>query len=313
MTRVAISGASGDLGRRVTRLLVSEAPDLELTLVTRTPGQLADRSEQGMRVIRGDYQDRASLDEAYRGADILFLISGLNLGRRISEHRNAIAAAEAAGVRHIVYTSVGGGEQPNNPALSAKDHYQSEQDLRASGMAYTFLRNHLYAEIVSNIWIAPAAASGRLEMATGHGSLSPVAKRDVAASAAAVLREPDRHAGAVYEITGPELLSMEEIVRIGSDVYGVPIAYQPVTEEERLAFFDSVGLPRTYDPDLPPSAEGHRWASDELVSADLAVAGGHQALLSRHVEQLTGRAPEALRSVMERVKSVRYDQIDELV
>lgn len=313
MNRIVISGASGDLGRRVTRLLLSEDRNAEVTLVTRTPEKLADRAAQGLTVLRGDYQDRESLDVAYRGAETLFLISGLNLGRRVSEHRNAIAAAKAAGIRHIVYTSVGGGEQPNNPAMSARDHYQSEHDLRSSGIAYTFLRNHLYAEIVSNIWIAPAAASGRLEMATGHGSLAPVAKGDVARSAAAVLRDPERHAGAVYEISGPELLSMEDIARIGSEVYGSPITYTPVTPEERLAFFDSVGLPRTYDPSMPPNPEGHMWASDELVSADVAVAEGYQALLTHAVKQITGREPERLRSVMERVKSVRYDQIDEPV
>ncbi|MBA4865183.1 SDR family oxidoreductase [Streptomyces sp. PSKA54] len=313
MSRIVISGASGDLGRRVTNLLLDEDPGVELTLVTRTPEKLADRVAQGIPVLKGDYTDPESLDAAYKGAETLFLISGLNLGRRVSEHRNAIAAAQRAGIRYIVYTSVGGGAHPENPAMSAKDHYQSEQDLRASGITFTFLRNHLYAEIVSNIWIAPVVESGRLEMATGQGSLSPVAKGDVARCAAVVLLAPERHADAAYEITGPELLSMHDIVRIGSEVHGVPITYVPLTEEERLAFFDSVGLPRTYDPDMPPSPEGHMWASDELVSADLAVAEGYQALLSQDVKLITDREPEPLRAVMERVKSVRYDQIDEAV
>ncbi|MFI6310076.1 SDR family oxidoreductase [Nocardia fusca] len=311
MSRIVISGASGDLGRRVTRLLLNEEPDAELTLVTRTPEKLADRTGPGIAILKGDYRDRESLDAAYSGADTLFLISGLNLGRRVSEHRNAIDAAERAGIRHIVYTSVGGGGLPNNPALSAKDHYRSEQDLQSSGIAYTILRNHLYAEIVSKIWITPAVESGRLEMATGEGFLSPVAKGDVARSAAAVLREPERHGGAIYEITGPELLSMRDIVRIGSEVHGVPIEYRPVTAEERLAHFDSIGIPRTYDPAMPLSAAGHMWASDELVSADLAAAEGFQAILTHQVKLITGREPEPLRAVMERVKSVRYDQIDD--
>lgn len=310
MSRIVISGASGDLGRRVTKLLIRDDPGVELTLVTRTPEKLADLAAQGIRVLRGDYQDPDSLDAAYSGADTLFLISGLNLGRRISEHRNAIAAAQRALISHIVYTSVGG-VQPNNPALSAKDHYQSELDLRASGLKYTFLRNALYSEIVSNILVAPAAATGRLEMACGKGLLAPASKGDVARSAAAVLREPVGHAGAVYEITGPELLSFNDIARIGSEVYGVPIAYAPVTPEARLAFFDSVGIPRTYDPKMPPSPDGHMWASDELVTADMAVAQGYQAVLSHHVKQITGQEPEPLRAVMERVKSVPYDRIEE--
>ncbi|MFB9126054.1 SDR family oxidoreductase [Paraburkholderia dipogonis] len=305
--KVVISGASGDLGRRVTALLQQE-PGVELTLVTRTPERLAQKQAKGITVRRGDYSEPESLDTAFAGGDVLFLISGLNLGRRVPEHRNAIAAAKRAGIRHIVYTSVGG-VQSGNPALSAKDHYQSELDLRESGLAYTFLRNHLYAEIVSNIWIAPAATTGRLELAAGRGSLSPIGKEDIARSAAAVLRASEHHAGAVYDITGPELLTVAEIAKIGSDVYGVPIEYVPVTAEERLAYFDSVGIPRTYDPSMALSTDGHMWASDELVTADVSQAEDFQAILTHHVKQITGRMPESLRSVMERVKSVRYDQI----
>jgi NAD(P)H dehydrogenase (quinone) len=309
MGRIVISGASGDLGRRVTRLLLKYDPQADLTLVTRTPEKVGQPENQGVRVVGGDYQDRDSLQSAYHGGETLFLISGLNLGRRVSEHRNAIAAAKQAGMRRIVYTSVGG-VQPNNPALSAKDHYQTELDLRASGLEYTILRNSLYSEIVSNILVGPAAAAGLMTQATGDGCLAPVAKNDVARSAVCCLLDGERHAGAVYEITGNELLNFDDIAAIGSDVHGVPIKYVRVSAEERLAFFDSVGIPRTYDPNMPPSADGHLWASDELVSAELAIAEGYQAVLSHHVKHITGRDPESLQSVMERVKSVRYDQID---
>lgn len=308
MGRIIISGASGDLGRRVTDLLVNADADVDLTLVTRRPENHGHRQAQGLRVCRGDYQEPESLDAAYSGGDILFLISGLNLGRRISEHRNAIAAAQRAGIRHIVYTSVGG-VQPNNPALSAHDHFQTELDLRDSGLTYTILRNSLYSEIVSNILVAPAAETGVMEQATGDGYLAPVAKADVARCAATCLLEAERHAGAVYEITGTELLNFHDIALIGSQVHGVAIKYVAVSAEERLAFFDSIGIPRTYDPNMPPSPDGHLWASDELVSAEVAMAQGYQALLSHHVEHITGQQPESLRSVMERVKSLRYDEV----
>ena len=307
MTRIVISGASGDLARRVTQQLLAADPLRELTLVTRTPANInVDGPHVDVRA--GDFEKPELFDDAYRDGDILLLVSGLNLGRRTTEHRSAIEAAKRAGIRHIVYTSVGG-VQPGNPALSAIDHYETEQDLRASGLTYTILRNALYAEIVSAIWLAPAAREGVLEMATGHGSLAPVSKVDVARAATAILADPDKHAGAVYEITGPDLLTMPEIVRLGSEVFETEISYKPVTEQERLEFFDSVGMPRTYDPNMPPNPEGHMWASDELVSADLAVARGYQALLSGHIEQITGQPPASLRSVLESVKGVRYDQI----
>lgn len=309
MNQIVISGASGDLGRRVTQLLIDAGLQKNLTLITRTPAKLAEHAKQGIRICAGDYGNREQLVEAYQGGKILFLISGLNLGRRISEHRTAIDAAKEAGIEHIVYTSVGG-VQPTNPALSAIDHYQSELDLRSSGMSYTILRNALYAEIVSNILVAPAAESGVMAQATGTGSLAPVAKADVARCAAVCLMNPAQHKDAVYEITGPELLDFEEIAALGSQIHGRSITYTPVSEEERLAFYDSVGMPRTYDPNMPPSPEGHMWASDELVSADVAISQGYQALLSHHVKQITGQDPELLREVMARVKSVRYVEID---
>lgn len=313
MKQIIISGASGDLGRRVTQLLLDDPRTRTLRLVTRTPdalrAQLADSHPSAdVTVVHGDFEDPTSLDEAYRGGGTLLLISGLNIGRRVPEHQTAVAAAARAGVSHVVYTSVGG-VQSGNPALSARDHQQSERDLIGSGLPHTILRNALYAEIVSNVLVAPGVQHGTIVQATGAGHLAPVAKDDVARSAAAVLVDPDRHAGAVYEITGPELLDFHDIARIASEVHGTPISYTSVTADERLAFFDSVGIPRTYDPGMKPSPDGHLWASDELVTAEEGIAQGYQALLSHHVEQITGRAPESLQTVMERVRSLRYDQI----
>lgn len=312
MSRIIISGASGDLGRRVTGLLLAADPDRELILTTRTPEKLAHLKSDTIQIRHSDYQYPNTVRDAYEGGDILFLISGLNLGRRVSEHRGAIEAALHAGVGHVVYTSVGG-VQPGNPALSAIDHCQTEADMRESGLKYTFLRNHLYAEIVSNILVAPAVPGGVLSQATGDGYFAPVAKDDVARCAAACLMAPDLHTGRVYEITGPELLNFYQIAAMASEIHAASLEYRPVTEHQRLEFFDAVGIPRTYDPNMPPSPDGHLWASDELVSAEVGLAEGFQALMSQHVKQITGRDPEPLRSVMDRVREVRYDKIDATV
>lgn len=308
MTRIIISGASGDLGRRVTEQVLEREPDRALTLVTRNPGKLTHRAGGNFDVRRGDYTDAASLDAAYAGGGVLLLISGLNLGRRVDEHRNAIAAAKQAGVSHIVYTSVVG-INPNNPALSAKDHYQTERDLRASGIPFVALRDALYSEIITNFVIRAALPFGRFNMAAGEGRIAPVSKPDVVRCVTECLLNAEYHAGSIYEISGPELLSMAEIAQMASEHHGKPIAYDPVSPEERFAFLDSIGYPRTYDPDMPMSADGHMWASDELVSADIAIAQGFQCILSSHVEMITGKKPETLREVFERCGDKRYDQV----
>lgn len=308
MPRIIVSGASGDLGRRVTDLLLEREPERELTLVTRTPARLAHRAAANVDVRRGDFTDPASLETAYAGGGTLLLISGLNLGRRVDEHRNAIAAAKKAGIDHIVYTSVVG-INPNNPALSARDHFQTEQDLRDSGIKCVFLRDALYAEIITNFVIRAALPFGRFNMATGEGRIAPVSKLDVVRCIVECLINAELHAGSVFEISGPDLLSFADIARIGSEHHGTNIAYDPVTPEERLAFLDSIGYPRTYDPEMPMSADGHMWASDELVTSDMAIAQGYQCMLSSHVEMLTGRKPEPLREVFVRCGDKRYDEL----
>ena len=107
MTRIVISGASGDLARRVTQQLLAADPLRELTLVTRTPANINVHGPH-VDVRPGDFEKPELFDDAYRDGDILLLVSGLNLGRRTAEHRKAIEAAKKSGIRHIVYTSVGG-------------------------------------------------------------------------------------------------------------------------------------------------------------------------------------------------------------
>ena len=307
MGRIVISGASGDLGRRVTELLLERDADAELTLVTRTPSKLAHRARDNVVVRQGDYTDRASLDAAYAGGQTLLLISGLNVGRRVQEHRTAIAAAKQAGIQHIVYTS-GNGVHPRNPSLAAQDHYRTELDLRESGLQVVTLRDSFYAELFATVMIGAALPFGEFSMAAGDGWVAPVSKLDVARCVAECVAQPERHAGVVYELTGPELLSLHDMARMASELHGVPFRYREVTEAERLAALDALGYPRTYSPDMSDNPDGAKWASDEMLAGDAALKQGYHALMSRHVELLTGRKAEPLASVFERCKGKRYDE-----
>ena len=308
MTRIAISGASGDLGRRLTAALLEKVAPETLTLITRTPENLSSRAAQGACVFRGDYRDPASLDTAYAGNEVLMLISGLDVTRRVPEHRNAINAAKRAGIKHIVYTSTAG-IHPKNPTLSAGDHLLTEADLRASGLSFTILRNATYAEIIAALMAPPIVATGKWLSAAGEGRLAPVSKLDVVRCAACCLLDPAFHSGATYEISGPELLSFREIAALAAEIHGVPIEYVPVSREERLEYFDSLGYPRTYDEHQGPSWDGHRWASDEMVSADIGFSQNYHAILSYHVEFITGQKPRSLRAVFEYCKGKRYEQL----
>lgn len=306
MNKIVISGASGDLGRRITEELLKKVPAKNLVLVTRTPAKLADRAAQGIAVLPGDYNAPELLEAAYQGCDTLMLISGLAITERVPEHRNAINAAKKAGIKHIVYTSVAG-IHPRNPTLSASDHIVTENDLRLSGLGYTALRNATYAEVFPTIAAQPVLRTGKWYQICEKGMLAPVSKRDIALCAATCLMEPEMHDGAIYEISGPELVTFKEIAELTSEVYGVPIEFVPVTVEQRYEMFDAMGVPRKYDENMAAHPDSHMWTSEEMVTADIAFAQDYHAILSHHVEFITGKKPYTLREVYEFCKGKDYN------
>ena len=168
MTRLLVAGASGKLGRRTAELLLATGAATELILVTRTPGAVADLAEQGCEVRFGDHGEPDSLPAAYAGAERMLLISASDLDVRAEQHRAAIRAAAAVGVRHVVYTS-GLDPEPPNPAAVAPSHHATEQALAESGLAWTVLRDSLYSEYQVPE-AAQAVASGTADAQSRHGS-----------------------------------------------------------------------------------------------------------------------------------------------
>jgi NAD(P)H dehydrogenase (quinone) len=306
MTKYVISGASGSLGGKITaRLLAKIAPE-NLTLVTRTPEKLSALAQRGVTVHAGDYNNPEALERAYAGSDILMMISSMAVTERIPEHRNAINAAKAAGIKHIVYTSTAG-IHPQNPTLSASDHIVTEDDLRRCGMGTTIMRNACYAEVFPTVAAQPVLRSGEWVQVEGNGKLAPISKDDIARTAVACLLDPARHDGAVYEITGPELVSFRDIAAMASEVYGVPIRYTPVSVDERYAMFDAMGVPRKYDEGMDGHPDAHLWCSEEMVTADIAFQAGYHSILTHHVEFITGQKPASLRDVFDRCKGMDYN------
>jgi NAD(P)H dehydrogenase (quinone) len=301
MSKIVISGASGDIARRTTKCLLEKVDPRSLTLVTRDPASLQDMVALGATVCRGDYRDPASLDAAYAGADVLMLISGHAVAKRIPEHRNAIAAAKKAGIQHIVYTSVAG-VHPRNPTISAGDHIVTERDLHESGLGFTLLRDQTYSEIFTMMAQAPLQTGKWLQIGD-QGSISPVSKDDVARCAAVCLMEPERHARVTYEITGPELMTFREIAQMFATLYDRPIEYVKVTPELMYAQFDAMGVPRGF-------TEGAKdplitYGSEEVVTAAIAFDEDYHAILSHHVEFITGRKPRSLLDVSKAEKAAR--------
>jgi NAD(P)H dehydrogenase (quinone) len=291
-----VTGATGKLGRMVTQQLLEHHHPAELILTTRNPPALATLAARGAQVRYADFDAPETLASAFGGGDRMLLISTLSVGRRGTQHGNAIAAAVKAGVRHIAYTS-SGGASVDNPALVIRDHLDTEAILKRSGAAYTILRNALYAEVpILDIGLR-ALGSGEWIGSAGDGQVPFVAKSDCVACATRVLTTPG-HDNKTYEITGPALLSYREVAALLAAFTGKPIDYKVVSDEEMLAFLLAAGVPRAYHEGLHTPGIGTS-SADDILSYERGIRAGHFALKSTDVETLLGRPPLPIQQVIE--------------
>jgi NAD(P)H dehydrogenase (quinone) len=286
MQRLVITGASGQLGRRVAELVLEAYEPERVILVSRSSAALADLAARGADVRHGDFADPATLGSAFAGGERMLLVSATDLEQRVEQHRAAIAAARAAGIAHVVYTS-GLSPEPPNPAVVAPSHFATERALATSGMAWTVLRNSLYAE-----YQAPEAEraneTGVLVHNRGDGRVAYVSREDCAAVAAAVL-VAGGHAGAVYDVTGPERFGATELAALYAKLGGREVAAAALDDDAFIASL--VG---------ETAADDHlKYGARLVASFGQSIRGGWMASCTATVARLTRRPPRTLRQVLE--------------
>jgi NAD(P)H dehydrogenase (quinone) len=280
---LVITGASGSLGRRTAELLLDRVDPTEVVLVTRRTEALDDLAARGATVRFGDFDDPSSLRDAFAGASRVLVISTDAVGRRVPQHRNAIEAARDAGAAHVIYTSLPN-PVPENPAGAAPDHAGTEEIARSSGLAWTFLRNALYAE-----YRLPEAqgaiAGGVLAHNLGSGRTAFVSREDCAAAAAAVLAGGAEHEGKAYDITGAEAFGATELAELYASLGGRDVEVVALDDDAYTAGLVEHGVPAEVAP--------------LLTSFGRAIREGHLSQVSSAVQDLTGRAPLTLREVLQ--------------
>jgi NAD(P)H dehydrogenase (quinone) len=262
--KIIVSGASGNLGGlTVEALLARGVPASRLILVSRTPAELQEYADRGASVRFGDFTQPESLPAAYAGGTRMLLISVGGSGEVTAATllKRAIDAAKAAGVKHIAYTSYVGITR-GDTAGRAADHQATEDALKASGVAWTMLRNSIYMHGLIG-QAARMVADGRAVIPPNESPIGYVTREDCAAAAAAVLTTPG-HEGKAYDITGPELLGVRETAAVASAVTGKPIEVVQGGPETRPGF----GRPA-------------------------------MSFTTTHFQDLTGRPPTSLRTLFE--------------
>jgi NAD(P)H dehydrogenase (quinone) len=235
--KIGVSGAGGHLGRAVVSELLRRAGGHEVVAITRTPETLSAPAQGRF----GDYNRPETLADAYAGLDRLLIITTVDAepGKRGAQNVAAIDAAVKAGVKHVVFMSAVGTRQEEEPARGAS-YWRGEQHLIATAPAWTILRMNFYAE--SFVQLAQAALRQGMLTGLAENRAAFVARDDVAAAAAGILIG-DRHAGAIYNATGPERLSGAERAGLIGEIAGRPLAFRVITEEQLRAGLAQAGLP----------------------------------------------------------------------
>jgi NAD(P)H dehydrogenase (quinone) len=275
MTTIAMTGASGKLGRATLEHLQKHAvAPLSIVPVVRDLAKARDLNA-GSQARFGDYTDAASLESAFSQIDTLLFISSSSLGEeRVLHHTNVVNAARKAGVGHIIYTSV---VKPSATAKFAASpgHFYTEQIIRESGIPHTFFRNNLYSDVVPFLF-AGATDSGVLTHCAGHGRVGFITRDDIAAALAGVLARADAP-GRIYDITAGAAYSLTEVAAALGAATGKIVQYRGVSSDEFREVLVKRGVP----------APGIAMA----VALGEAMAAGEFDVSSQDLEQLLGHAP----------------------
>ncbi|RWA99736.1 SDR family oxidoreductase [Mesorhizobium sp.] len=286
-----VTGASGQLGRGVVDHLLDtlKVPPARIIAASRSPENLAELAARGVIIRQADFDDTASLVEAFKGADRILIVSTGELdlgGKRLKQHENAVAAARQAGVSHLLYTSMPNPE-PGSPVLFAGDHYGTEQAIKASGIAYTIFRNGWYQE---NLFMSlpHAIASGHWYTSAADGRIAHGARDDMAAAIAAGLASGATES-TTYTLTGPQAHTVAEIAALVTDVTGKPIEVVQLSDEALTEGLKAAGVPEGFAP--------------IVTSFDTNTRTGRIDMVTDAVETLSGRKPQSLKQFLEANKA----------
>lgn len=277
---IAVTGATGQLGRIVIDALLKKVLAGEIIAAVRTPAKAADLAALGVIVRQADYGQPETLEAAFAGMDKLLLISGSEVGQREAQHKAVIEAARAAGVGFIAYTSLLHAD--TSPLGLGVEHRATEALLKASGIPFALLRNGWYSENYAAS-IPPALAHHAFIGAAGEGRIASAARQDYAEAAAEVMTREDQ-AGKVYELAGDDSYTLAQFAAEIAAQSGEKVDYVNLSQSEFAAALKNAGLP-----------EG---LAEMLADSDAGAEKGGLFDDSRQLSQLIGRPTTTWQAVI---------------
>lgn len=268
---IAITGASGHLGRLVIRELLQKVPAEQLVALVRDPSKVKDMTNKGVQVRRADYSRPETLTTALSGIDKLLLISSSEVGQRVLQHRNVIDAANQAGVKLLAYTSILDADR--SPLALAAEHRETEAAIKESGVPAVILRNSWYSE--NYLAAIPVALEHGIVLGSaGDGRIASAPRADYAAAAATVLLA-ENQAGKLYELAGDSAYTLGELATMIGQQSDKAVTYINLPQEEYKNALVDAGFPEPF--------------AALLADSDVGASKGGLFDESRQMSQLIGR------------------------
>ncbi|TCM96901.1 uncharacterized protein YbjT (DUF2867 family) [Paenibacillus sp. BK033] len=278
---IIVTGASGQLGRMVVNQLLERVPAGQIGVSVRDIDKVKELQERGVRVRKGDYNDAESLAHAFEGASQVLIVSSNSLGEKaFLHHRTAIEAARKSGVQRIHYTSqMGSSKASYFPPMV--DHAATEELLKASGTAFTSLRNGFYAG--SALMMLGDAVQTGILAAPEDGPVAWTAHSDLAEAAAIAMTE-EALEGVTPVLTASETVDLAGIAALASELTGRPIKRVVISDEEYRTGLIARGLPEE--------------RADMFVGLFRASRNGEFARTDDTLGRLLGREPVGMKEVL---------------
>jgi NAD(P)H dehydrogenase (quinone) len=242
MSKILVTGASGDLGRKTLRHLLKRRPAKDLVGLVRDPAKAADLAALGIELRQGDYLDRASLSRAFKGVEKLMLTATHAFTERNAAHANVVDVAAATGVQHLVFMPI---FRRKNSTFTMKEITEEDlftvQKLRSSGLPYTLAQHPPFLDVLS-FYVGASAHEVGVQVPPGNGKFAAATRDDLAEAHAAILTGTG-HENKTYSLTGDPAVSFADIAEILSRIHGRKVPYIPVSDEQFIELKRPSGFP----------------------------------------------------------------------
>lgn len=279
---ILITGATGKLGGKVIETLLKKGiPANQIAALVRDENKAAYLKEKGVNLRVGDYDNKASLNEAMQGIDKVLLVSGLDMSKILEQHHNVVNAAKNAGVKCLAYTSNCLRDRDTVDNYIMQTHFETEDYIIASGLNYLIFKNVLYMESMAMFMLGKDVLEKGIHLPAGDGRVSYALRSDEAEAIGGVLAA-DECSSRIYNFTGSQAYSFDDVAEALSELSGKSVTYTPTSMENYKTSALAQGIPEH--------------ALEMMVPFYSDIKNGQGSTVSTDLEEALGRKPTDLKA-----------------